>query len=327
MGNNQSNFQRHPKSQYTEGGGTIHFKQLGSEVCEEEIIFQVKGANDSTFTKFIAGVPTCRKISVIFRALIDTAPTKLGNPVIFLKDFEPRLFCLVLKYFYFDESELSPGQALSLRKAAYRYKIKSIFDVLDQIITHSLKVENFCEVFSAYSQMNDLKLMCSCLKILPLMRGNHLEILSSSAFLLLKLDPGLRSLILSKSLKVDSSALWERCLDWHFNQQNSSPGRNSCTSVARLRRLFTCAEFSTQILALTHWLSPISEDHSVPMARAPYATCKRKLTPRKCVIYNSNNENISGSFETHKHQVTRAQVVCKKMGTATIAEGLELPGH
>jgi len=309
MGNEQ-NKQEKPRLKdpsFATSPRPFKFQNISSPQRNDDLLFLVKDGPHS-FKKFVASAHICRSICSKFRVLVDRAVQSSDERIAYVSDIDARYFFLILKYFYFGECEVSPKHVLPFRKVAYRFKIVGILEVLDETIMQSLSVHNFCEIFTAYSQMNDFQKICCCLKCLPFLSGEHLEILNSKWFVLMKLDPGLRTLIQSKLLRVPPAILWNRCLDWVDYQIKSK--RPRVLSLEARRKLRTCVDSFSQEQVSPLSLTPVFEEPYVhlqkPRSSAALSLQKPVLVPERSI---SASQYISGSLDS--------QVDCQDIDSMT----------
>jgi len=297
MGNEPSKEEK-PRLQYPSFATSpkpLKFQNRESLQHNDDLYFRVKDGPRS-FKKFAASAHICRGISSKFRILVDRALQSSEEPIVLVNDIDARYFFLILKYFYFGECEVPPNHILPFRKIVYRFKIVDLVDILDETIIQSLSVHNFCEIFTAYSQMNDLQNICRCLQCLPFLSGNHLEILNSKWFVLMKLDPGLRTLIQSRLLQVHPEILWNKCLAWIAYQFQTK--RPMVLSAEAKRQLRTCVGSFSQEMVSPRTLTLVFEEPYVqlqkPRNRAAVSLNKPVLSQERCV---STSQYISGSLD------------------------------
>jgi len=200
-----------------------------------------------------------RSVKLGFCSDTSTHLKELKEPAL-IEKIEPSYFATVLQYFDNPEIEVHYKHLFLFRKVVYKHKNLVILNKLDAIIRSKLKVDTFCDIFVEYSRLNDLKQICLCLKALPLLDGDHHQILCSDSFLRMKLDPGLRNLINSKCLRVDPTALWVKCQHW-VKCQAMLTEKVSCAAV--LIQLGICLDVFSKRMTIPHFLFPIQECRSL----------------------------------------------------------------
>mmetsp|Transcript_305 Transcript_305/g.567 ORF Transcript_305/g.567 Transcript_305/m.567 type:complete len:452 (+) Transcript_305:137-1492(+) len=152
-------------------------------------------------------------ISPVFKAMLygEMQEREISSEIK-IPDCCPQAFKSIIKYSHGIDPQISIENCLEVRWVSEKYQITSLATHLDNFISESVNLENFCTLLNAAVQIPNSILSEKVLESLEQL--DSMLFLSSETFVHSISVASLQILLQSENFQVPEEYLWERCLQW-----------------------------------------------------------------------------------------------------------------